>query len=678
MRFILIFFVACMLLSCENQEVIHKKVAFIGRYNDLEGRSGSNEWYDGFVESSLRYFIDKMNRENAQVKITLETFNIHQDPAKSDSVYSLIANDPDYIWVLDNSWGHDMVGARETIIKNKIPVMSINAYKGYNEYGPGTLFLLDYERDIFYITAFAKKILHRDTIDFISERDVVFHDHFLDSFQKFDLVPSDTITYVGQQNINKKDSIELFSQMYEHFVGEGRTKNRVVLYNSHFMWGNAVVEFLNNHLTNSKFMSWSVPQKEYVNALKNGNQIIQHHRSHFSVSEPVFTSYRQLLKKDYEHFKWDGAASLMEDLRNTVDILDKFIKSQNDHTELTAAEMWMYLTQLREEVTVSKNNIYRFTEEGKMIREKTFTVYDGKGIAYYPFQINQQYEVVPALNMGIDLHTIHDINLSANAFKANFEFWITGDSTYKNSDDYVRIKNMQLDESVVELLHEKYIAGQFLKRYSVAGTFNNTYAANDYPFDIQELQVEIELLNPTNELRITIDPATFDEKIDDLKINSWKSNDYYVTVDQNIYKENLINQYEYASNEVINIHFFTKRNVWSSMLQIVLPLFFIGAISIGILYLKNLHFSELGEVIVGLFLSIIAFSISLAQLTPKFEDLTKADQLFLLTFVIVFFIFIYLILLNSKVRDKVSGSVPYLRLALSVLYPCIFVFIVLL
>jgi hypothetical protein len=260
------------------------------------------------VEKSLRSFLKELNARNGKVQFELVVFDIHQDPQKSDSVYQLIASDPDFIWVLDNSWGHDMMGARETIVKNRMPALSINAYKGYQDYGPTTLFLLDYREDINYISAFTKKILKQDSVDFISENDVVFHEHFLESFEKFDIHPTDIITYRGQQKINQQDSVALFNKLYDHFINGRRLNDRVVIYNSHFMWGNTIVEFLNQHLEDSKFMSWSVPQREYIEHLRNGNQLVLHHKSQYSVSEPVFLHYRELHSSDPEHFSWDGAA----------------------------------------------------------------------------------------------------------------------------------------------------------------------------------------------------------------------------------------------------------------------------------------------------------------------------------------------------------------------------------
>jgi hypothetical protein len=656
-----------------------KKIAFIGRYSDIEGQSGSNEWYDGFVSESLREFLKELNKKNNWVRLELEVFNINQDPQKSDSVYQMVADNEDYILVMDNSWGHDMAGARNTIVQNAIPTFSINAYKGYLDYGPQTLFLLDYESDIFYISAFAKKILERDSIDFISEDDVVFHEHFLHSFDQFDLKPSDVITYKGQQNINKLDSIRLFSSLYDHFVKGGRTDNRVVLYNSHFMWGNEIVAYLNNHLTNSKFMSWSVPQKEYIASLKNGNQIVLHHKSRYAVSEPVFLKHRELLKKDPRHFTWDGAASLMEDFSNVMDLLDNYLRQYEEPDQINKSTMADYLKLIRQQVTIGSNEVFVFNDQGKMIREKTFTVYGNGGyITYYPFQLNEDYQPIPSLNLGIDLQTIYDVDLNTNSFKADFEYWLTGDSIHHEADQFIRIKNLQKDESVVELLAKKFENGKFLKRFVVSGKFYTNYKSSTYPFDEQNLDIAIELLNPTDELRITVDPVTFEEKGRNLKINGWSSSDYYVTIRNNIFKDYLADFGNYAKNEIINIHFNIVRNFWGSILQIILPLFFIGTISIGILFVRRLTFSDLGEVIVGLFLSIVAFSISLAQFTPKFDDLTKADQLFLLTFVLVFSIFVYLIVLNSRHGERYTHTIGWVKWSLSILYPGLFALISLL
>jgi len=662
-------------LSACSEPIPVKKIALIGRYDDLAGKSGSNEWYDRFVALSMQAYLDELNRAGGRVRYRLVPFNIHHDPLLADSVYREIARDDDYLLALDNSWGHDMAGAQATILKNRLPVLSLNAYKGDLDYGAGTLFLVDYESDIDYLAAFVKKVIRADSVDFVSEDDVVFHDYFLGSFDRYQLPTAGAFTYTGQQNINRPDSIRLFQALYDHFVAGGNTDNRTVMYNAHFMWGNAVFDFLNTHLTNSRFLSWSVPQKEFVQKLKNGNQLILHQESQYDVSEPVFETYRQLFQQYPDYFSWDGAASLMEENRNVVYLLQAFEKRYGP-AGLSREQMARFLEDVGRKGLMGKDHMLEFNARGKLVNDKIFTVYSERGqVSHYPFQLNADRAVIPSFSLGIDLQSIYDIDFNSSSFSADFDFWISGDSSYHQVGEPIKIRNLRGEGSSVELLTERFEHGQFTKRYSVSGNFHTAYHAASYPFDRQELIVSIEVLDPSEAMSITINPLTFEKDIQEIKINGWQSRDYYVTLNNYVTRDVVAGKETFARASTLDVHFFADRNYLVSLLQIVLPLFFIGAISIGILYLRRLAFSDLGEVIVGLFLSIIAFSISLSQLSPKFDSLTKADLLFLLTFLIVFFVFILLIVINSARGNRYASYVPVIRTVLTWLYPILFIVI---
>ncbi len=662
-------------LSACSDSVPVKKIALIGRYDDLEGRSGSNEWYDRFVALSLDAYLEELNRAGGAVRYQLVPFNIHHDPQRSDSVYRQIARDDDFILALDNSWGHDMAGAQATILENRIPVLSLNAYKGDLDYGPNTLFLIDYESNIDFLAAFVEKVIRADSVDFISEDDVVFHDHFLRSFNRYQLPTAGAFTYTGQQNINRSDSIRLFQALHDHFVTGGRTDNRTVVYNAHFMWGNAILDFLNEHLTDSRFLSWSVPQKEFIEKLKNGNQLILYQESQYDVSEPVYETYRRLFARYPDYFSWDGSASLMEENRNVVYLLQEAEKRYGA-VQLSKEKMARFLEEVGGNGLTGKDYILEFNEQGKLINDKIFTVYSERGqVSHYPFQLNADREVIPSFSLGIDLESIYDIDFNSSSFSADFDFWITGDSSYQEVGELIKIRNLRSEGSSVELLTERFEHGQFMKRYSVSGNFHTAYQASSYPFDRQELIVSIEVLDPSDAMSVTINPLTFEKDIQEIKINGWQSRDYYVTLNNYVDRDVVAGKETYVEASTLDVHFLADRNYLVSLLQIVLPLFFIGAISIGILYLRRLAFSDLGEVIVGLFLSIIAFSISLSQLSPKFDSLTKADLLFLLTFLIVFFVFILLIVINSGGGNRYASYVPFMRRVLTWLYPILFIVI---
>ncbi len=82
----------------------------------------------------------------------------------------------------------------------------------------------------------------------------------------------------------------------------------------------------------------------------------------------------------------------------------------------------------------------------------------------------------------------------------------------------------------------------------------------------------------------------------------------------------------------------------------------IGIAAIAILFVKDTSFEHVGEVCIGIFLSIATYSIGFAQLTPRTNVLTIADILFYGTFVIVLLIFLKVIFFNSNlISDSVRN-----------------------
>jgi uncharacterized membrane protein len=84
-----------------------------------------------------------------------------------------------------------------------------------------------------------------------------------------------------------------------------------------------------------------------------------------------------------------------------------------------------------------------------------------------------------------------------------------------------------------------------------------------------------------------------------------------------------------------------------------------------------------GEVSVGIFLSIIAFSISLTEMIPSSNYLTRADMLFWLTFIVVFVSFMAIIVLNSLFPTAVirTKQLKALGTLMAVLYPLLVLYV---
>jgi hypothetical protein len=658
----------------EQGEVL--KIALVGRFNDLDGNTPSNEWFDTFTKHTLDYYLQELNDTYPHANLELEVFNVHQSAKESDSLYRALAADSSYLLVLDNTWGTELLGARETILDTHIPVLSLNAFKAHKDFGESALFMVNFDRELRCLTAFAKKNLGKTAISVISENDTHLDTLLKEALFLEDLDTDTYITYHGQQHINPSDSTALFKRLEAAFSGPGRDSGRVVLLNVHFMWGNAVLRYLNRTLKDSKFIMWSVPNKSVTDEISNGNTLILNKKSPLVIPEAVFVPYRELKKLYPESFDWVGAPGIMYDLLKVKHLLDFYLSRFVKEPYGRASLLRMFSTSDEKPISHA-GNIFRFSKEKQLVSAPVFSEITGKSWEISERQINTDYESIPGVSFGVDLKDVYDINFETTSFKADLEFWILGDTTVvADITKLYRFPNLRNPSESIELISSVRKGGKFYRVYAISGEFHNNFKGRYYPFDTQELNIDIRLTSDRDELQAIIHPKTFEEKLDELSVSGWKSLDYFVTL-ENTVKEELSGSNYVVESNVIRINYLVKRRYWSSILLIILPLLFIGLITNAILYVRNLGFGNMGEVIVGLFLSITAFSYALAELTPKFDTLTTADLLFLLTFIHVFMVFLYLIAINSTRWGHLIKYKGMVRLTAAILYPLLFIAITL-
>jgi hypothetical protein len=84
-----------------------------------------------------------------------------------------------------------------------------------------------------------------------------------------------------------------------------------------------------------------------------------------------------------------------------------------------------------------------------------------------------------------------------------------------------------------------------------------------------------------------------------------------------------------------------------------------GLTAIAVLTVKDNSFTNTGQICIGIFLSIVTYSIAFAQIAPRSSGLTIADVPFYGTFFTIFLVVLKVILLNSSmlsdhVRDWVN------------------------
>ena len=237
---------------------------------------------------------------------------------------------------------------------------------------------------------------------------------------------------------------------------------------------------------------------------------------------------------------------------------------------------------------------------------------------------------------------------------------------------------MKSNQGTRESIIENTEGSSLYKLYRVSGNYFANYDLADFPFDTQELNVVVEILCPEDRVKISFDQSALlldSAAVSKYKVTGWNRRACFVTVDNMISRT--VKGDPHGTAGVLKkfknfaFHLRLERVVLGSFLQIILPLVLIGLIGVALLFIRDLSFENVGEVSIGLFLSIIAFSIALNTIIPSSNSLTRADMLFWLTFVVVFASFMIIILLNilfdaERVREI---RVHYVRTAIAIMYP---------
>ncbi|MCX6180317.1 MAG: hypothetical protein NT150_00120 [Bacteroidetes bacterium] len=666
-RFLFILFLFVVLLfafSCAKTDSKNVKyIAYIGRYSDIKDTAATpkESKFDKLHEVALQQYIGQLDLP--YTRLELKTFDCQKDGSISAAVYDSIAADTNIVVVIDNSWGQEIKFCTSAIKDKNIPVISINADRNNCDFGTNAIFTGNNDNVPLDIAAFVHKILKVNKVNFISEEDYPLHDNYLKVFKKKGIQLNKMFTLKGK-SFASQDSANFYNELSTFFSNNPEEEGTQLVINVHVGVGNQLIDYLDRNFSHLKILGHTyILNPSHVKKFgdKNKNELI-------IISSPTDALSQQLtadidhLKETYpQYLENPNHPMFIQRCYDAVEIIKNKFQYQNDTFALHKSDFIDYFHSLKNSSIVTETKIYEFDSLLTIIPELYFTEYSSGKLNSYPLQLNKEREVIPNLFFGMEIVDIYNIDVNSNSFTSDFYYWIKLDSNNRDAEKFIIFQNMKQNESSQELVFEKTDGSTVYKLYKVSGIFYVNCQLKEYPFDEQELFIRAEILSPSNNLKVSFDQKSFslDKKtIDKFKITEWEKSRYYVTVDNEIsmgmHGDPDINQEEL--NEFKNIYFRldVARNPTGPLLEIILPLLLIGLISLSLLFMRDITFDALGEVSIGVFMAIVAFSISFSASTPKSNELTKADLLFWLTFVVVFVNFMIVIVINALYKvDKV-------------------------
>lgn len=669
-----------------------KYVAYVGFNYDSIGKAKRNNFSDSLHILALEEYLDRINAADApgRPEYRLLPFQCDYREDTIQKIYNGILADTNITLVVDNTWGRHIRHAGD-IIRDKLPVISMSADQNDTLFGNNAIFMEPNDPQPNYLVNFIQKVLKAPSVGFITEDDYLLHEQFKKVIEKYRL-PCDTLLVLKQANlvnnlVPETDTMRIIQDIRRQLA---RTTEKHILLNLHSPYGNLVVRALQmakkgeikpktiigiSGITNLKDPELQLLTKE------KGHTIIRYETTDELLSEEVY-----LLKEKIEALfpkKFFQIRTSQNSLRRCYDAMNIFEAAlQAGLTNRSA--LVGYFKKLKDRKITIFNELYEFDSTLILKREPTFNRIQYGRTRSCPTQINTSGDTIPNLHVGIDIVDINDIDVRKNTFNCNLLYWVIVDSNYIQKEGYIDFATLNSPESRNKMAEERDSNGNILRLYRISGEFLGDFNSFNFPFDRHEIQIPIEALSSSNNIKISFDYSRLQlkDKIADFQMNDWNTEAYYVTLDNNVSSAlgspdkvtlDSRDSAQYLEKyKTLNIHLLVSREPWGAIILIVLPFLMFSALPVFMLFFHKATFEEVGELIITSFLATVAYSINLVQISPATDSMNLAYIFLMMTLGINFFCFIYVTYIDRQkngVRVAKTGKRSIFKLSNKIWLP---------
>lgn len=688
----LILFTLWCLLACSGKQPTMKYVAFIGFDLHDSQESAKRNHAEHLHAAMLKEYLQQFNQSHYKVRFDTLQFDCPfvENAERIKAIYQKIADNPDIMLVVDNTWGKHIRHAQPIIREHNIPVIALNADQNNLDFGANAIFLSPNDPQPMYMVRFIKEAMKVRSVGFITEHDYKPHQIFTalldkDSLRYNVLASLSQETYRNNNQVPAPDSLALVQKLGEALRS---TSDSVILLNTHAGYGNVVLRYLKNAAVPPKvfigFLQSTNLQPEEIEAItKRGHTLVTLETVNETFPIELYR-YQQIFRKKFpahyfthknvDLYQWRcfDAANILESA------LRKGIKDR--------AGLSHFFQNLRGKKIAEHNQLYEFGNTLILTKTPTFNQVNNGKWRSCPVQINSRGKAIPNLRVGLDIIDINEIDVRNNSFSCNLLYWVIADSNYIDKENYIGFDNMSTNEAERDEVATQQEDNFIIKIYRVSGKFYSNYETFDFPFDHHQITIPISALSTSDEMKISFDFSRLLGKVkkDSFKFIDWATNDYFVTIDNQLTSRlGAIEQINIDTNDaarylekykILNVRLEVSRRPWGAITLIILPFMMFSILPIFMLFFHKASFDEIGELIITSFLAAVAYSINLTQLSPTTDSMNRAYLFLLLTLGVNFSCFLYVTYadrqfsaLKERVMQVVRIYVPYVILMLYII-----------
>lgn len=628
-------------------------VAYVGRYE----RQG----FDKLHENALGKYLGELNGQMRGARLELKTFNNHGSEAGSRKVYEEISADGRFAVVIDNTWGRELQPMASFIRERQIPVIAINADRQGTDFADEAVFI-GHDDDVpRKVVAFAHSVLRRGEVVFITEESYALKTEYRKELEAVPLKV--TRLSVSTNTVDTDERNRLFAELDAALDdAQQRQAPPTVIINTHAYWGVEII----NHIETKKrgvtilggpyIVNWS--RSGQFGRNDHGNSLIMLTTPSDAVTNKVYLDLKAIRRDDPELSDIVNAQMFVKRCLDAVSIIRGAIsdgRPSRFKSKFSAQDFVAFFRdRLRSSTLTGEYDLYEFDENLQLRSDKTFEMYTQGEVFSYPRQLDSRNQEIPNVYFGLEIINVSNIDTANRSFHVDFFYWVKFDKDYSDIERFIHFRNEKNAENPPPIFTGDPRDQTVYKLYKKSADFTMDVDFSRYPLDTQELDIELELINPSDSLRISFDHESFNQSKSNaggFNLGEWHREDVYVSVDNFIGRSlrgtASVEDKSARRFRTLNVRMPIRRRLASPFVTVILPLIMMGVSAIAILYVKDNSFANIGQICVGIFLSIVTYSIAFAQIVPRSSGLTIADALFYGTFFAIFLVFLKIILINS-------------------------------
>ena len=652
-----------------------KFVAYVG-FNYLNTAKDSlNGYSDSLYLVAMETYLDRINQQKHPFEYRLKAFQCDYKPDTIPAIYREIVSDTNIVLIIDNTWGK-YIREASSIIRDKIPVISLSADQNREDFGGNAIFLQPNDPQPNYLVQYISEIEKARSVGFITECDYLLHERFLESLEnhkiRYDSVCLWQRSYIENRDL-PEDTIRSMKQQLDRLFS--RKGNKVYLLNTHGGFGDEIIRYLENtpSVRNKVFAgistSLSDTKLEEV-TLKRGHKFIRLVEEDEALPANVYADKKEITQKyskPYNTADREKTAGADNQLHRCYGAVNIFRAALQD-SKYTRDSILYYFKGLKNRKINVDNELYSFDSRLILKKAPNFEQVDKGTTRSCSSQINTEGKEIPNLRVGIDVIDINDIDVKKNTFDCNLLYWVIADSKSIDKEGYVDFSNISSEEGNRYLIAEEQMENYNIRIHRISGKFRGNFKSFEFPFDRHELVIPVVALSSSDKLRISFDYSRLqiNDKIEDFQFNDWDSEEYYVTVDNQLSNALAsLDKVTFDPNDKakyletyksLNVHLSVSRQPWGAIILIILPFLMFSALPLFMLFYHKASYEEAGELIITSFLATVAYSINLVQISPATDSLNLAYIFLVFTLAVNFFCFLFVSVSYSKSRKQSGGK----------------------